>query len=65
MPSFGITSFLENNDDLNNDNTDNTITKFEGHPSIIAIEEQMKESNKTFTFQIINTDKVTLIIKNN
>ena len=38
---------------------------FEGHPSIIAIEEQMKESNKTFTFQIINTDKVTLIIKNN
>ena len=33
VPSHGITSFHENNDDVNNDNIDNTITKFEGRPS--------------------------------
>ena len=37
--SLGITSFRENNDDVNNDNIDNTITKFEGYPSIVAIKE--------------------------
>ena len=45
VSSLGITSFRENNDDVNNDNIDNTITKFEGHASIAAIKEQMKESN--------------------
>ena len=28
VPNLGITSFRENNDDVNNDNVDNTITKF-------------------------------------
>ena len=39
VPSLGITSFPEKNDDVNNDNIDSTITKFEGHPSIVAIKE--------------------------
>ena len=47
----------------NNYNVDNTITKFEGHPRIVAIKKQMKESNKAFPFQNISTDKFTSIIK--
>ena len=54
---------FENNDSLDNDNIDNRITKFEGHPSMVAINEQMKRFNKTFTFQNISTDKVASIIK--
>ena len=45
VSSLGITSFRENNDDVNNDNIDNTITKFKSHASIAAIKEQMRESN--------------------
>ena len=64
VPRFGITSFHENNVDINNDNIDNTITKFEGHPSIVVIKERMKNYNKTFTFQnVVSTDKVGSIIK--
>ena len=63
VPTLGITPFRENNDDVNNDNIDNTITKFEGNPSIVAIKEQMKKSNKNFTFQNVSTDKVASIIK--
>ena len=63
VPSLGITSFHENNDNVNNDNIDNIIIKFEGHPSIVAIKEQMKKYNKTFTFQNVSTDKVALIIE--
>ena len=64
VPSLGITSFHENNVDVNNDNIDdNTITKFEGHPSIVAIKEQMKSYNKTSTFQSVNKDKIASIIK--
>ena len=44
VPSLGITSFHDNNDDVNNDNIDNSLTKFEGHPSIVAIKEQMKKN---------------------
>ena len=62
-PSLGITSFHENNDNVNNDNIDNIITKFEGHPSIVAIKDEMKKYNKTFTFQNVSTDKVASIIK--
>ena len=43
VPNLGITSFHENNDNVNNDTIDNTITKFEDHPSIAAIKEQMKQ----------------------
>ena len=50
VQSLGITSFDENNVDVINDNIDNTVTKFEVHPSIVAIKEQVK-SSKTFTFQ--------------
>ena len=63
VPSLGVTSFHENNDDVNNDNIDNSITKFEGHSSIVAIKEQIKNYNKTFTFHNVNTDKVVSIIK--
>ena len=42
--SLGITSFHENNDDVDNDNIDNSITKFEGHPSVVPIKEQMKKN---------------------
>ena len=63
VPSLGITSFHENNDNVNNDNIDNIIIKFEGHPSIVAIKEQMKKYNKTFTFHNVSTDKVASIIK--
>ena len=64
VPSLGITSFHENNVDVNNDNNDdNTITKFEDHPSIVAIKEQMKNYNKTFTCQSVSKDKVASIIK--
>ena len=62
-PSLGIVSFRENNSDVNKDNMDNTITKFEGYPSIVASKEQMKKSNKTFSFQNVSTDKVASIIK--
>ena len=58
-----MTSFHENNDNINNDNIDNIIIKFEGLQSIVAIKEQMKKYNKTFTFQNITTDKVASIIK--
>ena len=57
VPSLCINSFHENNVDVNIDNVDNTITNFEGHPTIVAIEEQMKKYNKTFTFQNVSTDK--------
>ena len=63
VPSLGITSFHENNDNVYNDNIDNIVIKFEGHPSIVAIKEQMKKHNKTFTFQNVSIDKVVLIIK--
>ena len=63
VPSLGVTSFHENNDDVNNDNVDNSITKCEGHSSIVAIKEQMKNYNKTFTFHNVNKDKVVSIIK--
>ena len=63
VPSLGITSFQENNGDVKNDNVDNTITKFEGHPSIVTIKKQIKKCNKTFTFQNVSTGKVALIIK--
>ena len=63
VPSLGITSFHENNDNINNDNIDNIIIKFEGHQSIVAIKEQMKKYNKTFTFQDVSTDKVASITK--
>ena len=63
VPSLGITSFHENNDNVNSDNIDNIIIKFEGHPSIVAIKEQMKKYNKTFTFHNVSTAKVASIIK--
>ena len=63
VPSLGITSFRENNDNVNYDNIDNTITKFEVHPSVVAIKEQTKKSNKAFTFQNVSRDKVVSIIK--
>ena len=56
VPSLGITSFHENNDNINNDNIDNIIIKFEGHQSIVA-KEQMKKYNKTFRK---NTIKLSL-----
>ena len=62
FPSLGITSFHENNGDVNNNNIDNTITKFEGHPSIVAIKEQIKNYKKTFTFQNVDTNKIGSII---
>ena len=31
VPSFAISCFLKNNNDLNSDDTDNTVTKFESH----------------------------------
>ena len=50
LTSMTIRNFDENNNDVNNDKINNTITKLQGHPSIVAIKEQKKESNKTFTF---------------
>ena len=35
-----IRSFDENNNDVNNYKIDDIITKFQGHPSIVAIKEQ-------------------------
>ena len=63
VPSLGITSFHEDNDNVNNDNIDNIITKLESHPSVVAIKDEMKKYSKTFTFQNVSTDKVTSIIK--
>ena len=63
VPSLGITSFRENNDNVNNDNIDNIIIKFEGHPSIVAIKEQMKKYSKTFTFRNVSKDEVASIIE--
>ena len=56
-------NFLENIDNINNDNIDNIIIKFKGHQSIVAIKEQMREYNNTFTFQNVTTDKVASINK--
>ena len=63
VPSLGIIFFRENNDNVNNDNIDNIIIKFEGQPSIVASKEQMKKYNKTFTFQNVSKNKFALIIK--
>ena len=63
VPRLCITSFCKSNDDVN-DNTDNTIAKFEGHLSIVAIKNMKKSNNKTFTFQNDKVaDKVAAIIK--
>ena len=64
VPSFGITSLHENNDDVNNDNIDNTITKFKGHRIIVAIKEQLKKCNKTFTFQKVRQTKSLQLLTN-
>ena len=45
VPSLAITSFRENNDDINNENKDNTIKKFQDNPSIVAIKEQERLQN--------------------
>ena len=63
VPSLGIIFFRENNDNVNNDNIDNIIIKFEGQPSIVASKEQMKKYNKTFTFQNVSKNKFASIIK--
>ena len=42
VSSLGITSFHENNN-VNNDNIDKIIIKFEGHPIKVPIKEQMKK----------------------
>ena len=63
VPSLSITSFHENNDNVNNDNIESIIIKFEGHPSIVAIKEQMKKYSKTFTFQNVSIDEVASIIE--
>ena len=61
--SLGNTSFCENNDDVNNDNMIIQSQNLGGHPSTVAIKEQTKNPNKTFTFQNVSTDKVASIIK--
>ena len=63
VPSLGITFFHENNDNINNDNIDNIIIKFESHQNIVVIKEQMKKYNKTFTFDNVTTGKVASVIK--
>ena len=63
VPRLGIISFHKINDDVNNDNFDNIIKKFEGHPSIVVVKEQTIKYNKNFTSQNISTGKVTLIIR--
>ena len=45
VPSLAITSFRENNDDINNENKDKTIKKFQDNPSIVAIKEQERLQN--------------------
>ena len=42
--------FKKNNDNAYNDNIDNIIKKFQGHPRIVDIKGQMKKYNKSFTF---------------
>ena len=42
VPSLGITSFHWNNDDVNNDNIDNKITKFESHSSYLRANEKIQ-----------------------
>ena len=64
VPSLGITNFHENNDDVNNDNIDKTITTFEGYPRIAAIKKRIKKSNNSFISQNVSTDRVASIIKN-
>ena len=64
VPSLGITTFHENNDDVNNDNIDKTITTFEGYPRIAAIKKWIKKSNNSFISQNVSTDRVASIIKN-
>ena len=63
VPTLGITSIYENNDDTNNDNIDNLIAKFDGNSSIVAIKEQIKTCSKTFTFQNVSKDKAAPITK--
>ena len=63
VPSFAISCFLKNNNDLNSDDTDNTVIKFESHCSIVAIKKQVK-ANKIFIFHNFMIDKVNSVIKN-
>ena len=51
-----------NNYDLNE--IGDTVIKFQGHPSITVFKEQVRESNRAFTFQNVSTDKVSSIVKN-
>ena len=39
------------------------MTRFEGHRSIVVIKEDLKEVNKTLTFQNVIADKIVSIIK--
>ena len=63
VPSLGITSFRENNNDVNNDNIDNTIRKFEGHPNIVTIKEQIKNQIQLSLSRMLEQTKFALIIK--
>ena len=52
------------NDGANNDNIDNTITKLEGHPSIVAIKKQMKNTTKLSLSKMLVQTKQLQLLKN-
>ena len=62
VPSLHVTSFFESNYDINN--IGNTFTKFQGHPIIVVLKEQVKESSQAFAIQNVSTDKVASIVQN-
>ena len=61
-PRLGITTFHENNDDVNNDNIDKTITKIEGHPSIAATKKRIKNPiSLSFPRMLLQTESLQLL----
>ena len=66
VPSLGITSFHKKNDNVNNDNIDNTIKKFEGHPSLAAIKKQMRNTTQiSLSKMLVQTKQLQLLKKLN
>ena len=43
---------------------DNAIYKYENHPRVIAIENHMKGTNSSFSFQTVTKEKTTKLITN-
>ena len=59
VPNLGIKTqheFLSTTDSLQ-DPIENTIFKYENHPSIILIKKHMQDANSSFVFETVTKEK--------